>query len=102
MWETIYRLKLKYAQTFIPIALATGNKSALLQTAYGTQDLREWALERVNLLIKEAIAVRAGRDISEESLAGRKGYRGLWSMQIYGRMLEDESLYRMSALETDK
>lgn len=72
IWEVQYILKLDFARTFVEVAVSTGNRKGLLQSAYGTQELREWALVRIKELIKEAIAIRNGRDISEYSLGVAK------------------------------
>lgn len=73
LWEVQYTLKLKFARTFVDIALATENKQGLLEVAYKTQDLRTWALARINGLIKEAVSIREGRNISADSLCIAQG-----------------------------
>jgi hypothetical protein len=68
LWQLEYTLKLKFARTYIDIALAEGTEKGLLQTAYKTQDLRGWAIKRIRDLTKEAIKVRGGRNISGYAL----------------------------------
>jgi hypothetical protein len=73
LWELEYTLKLKYARTFIQVALSTGTEKGLLQVAYKTQDLREWSIKRIKQLTQEAIKIRAGRGISDYALGIAKG-----------------------------
>lgn len=63
-WEIVYCLKFKLAASYLDAYSATGTQANLLRTAYETRDLKQWAQERIEMLLEECETTRAGRLLS--------------------------------------
>jgi len=64
LWEIVYCLKFKLAASYLNAYSATGTQANLLRTAYETRDLKQWAQERIEMLLAECETTRAGRLLS--------------------------------------
>ena len=65
LWEVLFCLKFNDAAgVFLRAYNATGDEANLLRQAYETRDLKQWAKDRIEMLLAECETERAGRLLS--------------------------------------
>jgi len=63
-WEISYCIRVNFARTYLKYLAVEGRERAMLQIAYRTEDIREWAREKITQVLEQARVERNGRPLS--------------------------------------
>ena len=63
-WEISYCIRINFARTYLKYLTVEGRERAMLQMAYKTEDIHQWAKERISMILRRAEVERNGRSLS--------------------------------------
>ena len=68
-WEISYCIRVNFARTYLKYLTVGGRGRAMLQMAYHTEDIQEWAKRRIAKVLERAEDGRGGRQLSATAQA---------------------------------